>query len=73
MHTRRHLLLLLAALGLPAARAQLTIPGDGSDGVFAPVANIEVDLSLATTGAWDMNNSANAGNGVYDATKWAIT
>lgn len=28
----------------------LTIPSDGSDGVFAPTANIVVDLGLAPTG-----------------------
>lgn len=72
---KKHLLklaLLATLAATPAARAQLNIPGDGSDGVFAPTTNVVIDLRLATTGQWDMNNSANAGNGVYDWTKWAI-
>ena len=60
------------ALTLPAARAALTIPSDGSDGVFNPAASVEVDLSLAPTGTWDANNAANAGKGIYDAAKWAV-
>ena len=63
--------LLLAALfsGILAAQAQLTIPSDGSDGAFAPVANVEIDLGLATTALW---NAPGSGNGVYDAEKWAV-
>lgn len=63
--------LLLAALfsGILAAQAQLTIPSDGSDGAFAPVANVEIDLGLATTALW---NTPGSGNGVYDAEKWAV-
>jgi hypothetical protein len=70
-HTRtRHLLALLtAALLTSAAHAQLTIPSDGSDGVFSPVANVEIDLGLATTALW---NTPGSGNGVYDAEKWAV-
>jgi hypothetical protein len=70
-HTRtRHLLALLtAALLTSAAHAQLTIPSDGSDGAFAPVANVEIDLGLATTALW---NTPGSGNGVYDAEKWAV-
>ena len=60
---------LLLALAL-SAHAQLTIPGaDGSDGVFAPTENTVVDLSLATTAAW---NTPGNSNGVYDATQWAV-
>jgi hypothetical protein len=56
----------------PAGFAQLNIPGDGSDGVFAPLTNVVIDLSQAVTGSWDMNNTANAGRGVYDPEKWAV-
>jgi hypothetical protein len=64
--------LLLTLLALPAARAALTIPSDGSDGVFAPAASVEVDLGQAVTGVWDANNAANAGKGIYDPAKWAV-
>ncbi|MFH0729309.1 MAG: hypothetical protein V2B19_23575 [Pseudomonadota bacterium] len=61
-------------LSVTAARAALDLPQGffthaGSDGVFAPGANVTVDLSLATTAAWD---SAGGGNGVYDPDKWAV-
>ena len=71
--------LTLAALGLaaclPPAHAQLVIPSDGSDGAFNPglsPTNVVIDLSQAVTGNWNANNSANAGKGIYDASKWAI-
>ncbi|QQO53029.1 MAG: hypothetical protein N838_06260 [Thiohalocapsa sp. PB-PSB1] len=52
------------------AAADLTIPGaDGSDGTFAPTADVTVDLSLAPTAGWD---SIGSGNGVYDPDKWAV-
>ncbi|HOC00124.1 MAG TPA: hypothetical protein PKM43_15445 [Verrucomicrobiota bacterium] len=63
---------LVALAFLPAIRAQLNIPSDGSDGVFAPSANVEIDLSEATTDVWDADNSARAGRGIYDAEKWAV-
>ncbi len=70
------LVILLATLSLSTclrpALAQLTIPSDGSDGVFAPTADTIVDLSQAVTGHWDDNNTANAGKGIYDPDKWAI-
>lgn len=68
--------IILTALGLASclrpALAQLNIPSDGSDGVFAPTEDTIVDLSQAVTGRWDDNNSANAGKGNYDKDKWAI-
>ncbi len=67
--------LLLPALTLTAvtARAAITVPGaDGSDGVLNITADTVIDLGLATAGAWDANNTANAGKGIYDATKWAV-
>lgn len=64
------LLASLFAIALPRMTLALTIPGaDGSDGVFAPDADVEVDLSLAPTAAWD---SPGNGNGVYDPDKWAV-
>jgi hypothetical protein len=56
--------------GAPPARSALLIPGaNGSDGAFAPTANTAVDLSLASTSAWD---SPGDGDGVYDGSKWAV-
>jgi hypothetical protein len=66
------LLSLAPALVLPA-HAAITIPGaDGSDGALNITQDTVIDLSKATTGKWDDNNSANAGNGVYDPEKWAV-
>jgi plastocyanin len=67
--------LLLAAT---ATRADLTIPGaDGSDGSLHVTENTAIDLGLATEGvpgtdAWSADNTANAGNGVYDPDQWAV-
>ncbi|HMO64169.1 MAG TPA: hypothetical protein PKE47_02900, partial [Verrucomicrobiota bacterium] len=64
-----------AALLLAAApaRAALVIPGaDGSDGALHITNHTVIDLSQAITGAWDTNNAANAGRGVYDPEKWAV-
>lgn len=59
-------ILLIAVLfsGVLAAHAPLSSPSDGSDGAFAPVANVEIDLGLANTALW---NSPGSGNVVYDA------
>lgn len=75
---KHHLLVLILAASLAcplAALAQLVIPSDGSDGAFAPdgsVTNVVIDLSLARDGVWNADNSANAGNGIYDPDKWAV-
>lgn len=64
---------LLALALTTVAQAQLNIPSDGSDGVFAPTADIEIDLSLAIPGTWsDDNTGANIGRGIYDKDQWAI-
>jgi len=56
-----------------ALQAALVVPGaDGSDGALTINSSTEIDLSQAVTAAWDANNSANAGKGVYDASKWAV-
>lgn len=53
-----------------SASADLAIPGaDGSDGAFAPTANVEIDLSQAPTAGW---STPGDGRGVYDPTKWAV-
>lgn len=71
--TARAIIAALAAMCLPYARADITIPSaDGSDGAFSPTTNTTVDLSLAPTGTWSQNNAANAGKGVYDASQWAV-
>lgn len=64
----------LALLLLTAgARAAITIPGaDGSDGALNITQDTVIDLSQAVPAAWNANNSANAGKGVYDADKWAV-
>lgn len=69
MKTKTTSILLAAVFGALTAHAQLTIPSDGSDGAFAPAANVEIDLGLATTALWTAPGS---GNGVYDAEKWAV-
>jgi hypothetical protein len=61
----------VAALA-PSAQAQLSIPSDGSDGALIVTSNTVIDLSQAVTAAWDANNSANAGKGIYDSNKWAV-
>ncbi len=52
--------------------AALDIPSDGSDGALTITSDTVIDLSQAVTGSWDANNSANAGKGIYDASKWAV-
>jgi hypothetical protein len=70
----KHTTLLIAAFmaGSLVARAQLSIPSDGSDGALNITEDTVIDLSQAVTGTWDQNNSANAGKGVYDPEKWAV-
>lgn len=66
-------MVLLVALFAVNTQAQLNIPGaDGSDGALVISSNTVIDLSQAVTAAWDANNSANAGKGVYDSNKWAV-
>jgi plastocyanin len=61
--------LFAAWLALAHAVSALTIPSDGSDGTFAPSANIVMDLSKAVTGTWDQPGN---GNGTYDPNQWAV-
>jgi hypothetical protein len=70
----KHPILLAAVFiaGSIIAKAQLTIPSDGSDGALNITEDTVIDLSQAVTGTWDQNNSANAGKGVYDPEKWAV-
>jgi hypothetical protein len=71
-------LCVLALVGLSVpARAALVVPGTtgpgaNSDGELSITADTVIDLSKATTGTWDQNNTANQGNGVYDPQKWAV-
>jgi hypothetical protein len=71
MQTKTSILVALgvALLFSAVAHAQLNIPSDGSDGAFSPNANVEIDLGLAANGAW---TAPGGGNGVYDASKWAV-
>jgi hypothetical protein len=67
-----HIGLALVLALTAAAQATIPIPSDGSDGAFNPTADVQVDLSQAVTAAWDANNAAHAGKGVYDPAKWAV-
>ena len=66
----------ILAISLAAAMsssAAIIVPGaNGTDGALNITADTEIDLSQAITAAWDSNNTANMGKGVYDATKWAV-
>jgi len=65
--------LALLAAAAPRSFAALVIPGaNGTDGALTITTSTEIDLSQAVTAAWDSNNSANAGKGVYDASQWAV-
>ena len=52
--------------------AALDIPSDGSDGDLVVDTDTVIDLGLAQSGAWDTDNSAHAGKGIYDPEKWAV-
>jgi len=54
------------------ALAALSIPSDGSDGELFIATNTVIDLGQAVDGAWDADNSAQAGRGIYDASRWAV-
>ena len=68
----RALTFVVVSLSLLPAQATIPVPSDGSDGAFAPSANVQIDLSQAVTGSWDQDNAANTGKGVFDAAKWAV-
>ncbi len=51
------------AVNLPAEHA-------GTDGPFAPVSNIQINLNDAVVGPWD--ETPGTGNGVYDPAQWAV-
>jgi hypothetical protein len=69
---RQFYLLLLGYIVASLPLRALNVPSDGSDGALSPTNDIVVDLSLAPTGAWESQNSANSGKGVYDPKKWAV-
>lgn len=61
------------ALDVTCRAATLNIPGaNGTDGALVVNADTVIDLSQAVDGAWDSDNTANAGKGVYDSSKWAV-
>lgn len=61
---------LVLLFAISVAKAAIVVPGaDGSDGALIITENTQIDLSLATTGAWD---DAGSGTGVYDSNKWAV-
>lgn len=63
----------LLLLTFSASEAAINVPGaDGTDGPLNITENTTINLSEAVTAAWDTDNSANAGKGVYDPEKWAV-
>lgn len=73
MFKKLSMLCAIAAIAVSAAtvQAQLTVPSDGSDGLFLPTENTTIDLSTAATGVWT-DPAPVPGQGVYDADKWAV-
>ncbi len=64
---------LLTAALLCRAVGDIVVPGaNGTDGVLVVSTDTVIDLSKAVTAAWNSDNSANVGKGVYDASKWAV-
>lgn len=61
--------LLAAVLFSGPAHAGFDSGSDGSDGLFNPLTNTVVDLSLAPTATWD---TPGTGDGVYDPDLWAV-
>jgi hypothetical protein len=62
----------LLASGL-CARAAIVVPGaNGSDGALVITNDTVIDLSQAAANAWNSDNSAYAGKGVYDSNQWAV-
>lgn len=62
--------ILFAAL-TSSVHADISVGSDGSDGVFNPTTDVEIDLGLAATASWDTPAPV-AGQGVYDPEKWAV-
>jgi len=65
---------LVCCLGFSTSstRAQIAVPSDGSDGALNITATTRIDLGQAVSGAWNADNSANSGKGVYDSNVWAV-
>jgi len=56
-----------------SALAVITVPGaDGTDGALSVSSNTVIDLSQAVEGLWSDDNTAAAGDGIYDSNKWAV-
>lgn len=75
MKISNRILTLIAAISCGASQlpAAIIVPGaNGTDGALNVTENTVIDLSLAPTGVWDADNTANAGNGIYDPAKWAV-
>lgn len=65
-------LLTSAQFSLGQPKVGVDVSSDGSDGALNITTNAVIDLSLASYGSWNQDNSTNAGRGVYDPTKWAV-
>ncbi len=68
-----------ALFAVATAFAQYSVPSNGGDGVFAPTASIEIDLSKARLGNWNDpvppggdGDGPFAGRGIYDPEQWLI-
>ena len=71
--SKQYITVLLAAALFTWAVGDIVVPGaNGTDGVINITTKTVIDLSRAVTAAWDSDISANAGKGVYDASKWAV-
>lgn len=67
------LMVSLLLLSVASVRGDIVVPGaNGSDNDLIITNNTVIDLSQAISAPWDVDNSANAGRGVYDSNKWAV-
>ena len=70
--SKSYITTLLATALFFRAVGDIVVPGaHDTDGVVNISSNTVIELSQAVTAAWDSDNSANEGNGVYDASEWA--
>lgn len=65
------LCIVLGAFAASVASAQVNSGSDGSDHFLNVTSSRAIDLSLAASAAWNAPSPV-AGNGVYDAAKWAV-
>ena len=64
-------LILFVASAAFSAHADISVGSDGSDGSLFVTSNMVIDLSKATTAAWNTPSPV-SGKGVYDPQQWAV-